>query len=173
VIPLTRSIGPREAPAYHSSVRPLKAFAVAVLAVTSTPLAVAHFSRDVPPGIPSVRGWERITGDLHFQSPRVAVQYEFYVNPARPAIYEVVRYRFFDLGPDRKDEQRYPTTEKLQWDRDGRDLRRFECVANGAGGAGCAWHEMEKGGEDYLREVPVLLWLYGAHRRTIQERAAS
>jgi hypothetical protein len=22
---------------------------------------------------------------------------------------------------------------------------------------------MEKGGSDYLREVPVLLWLYGAH----------
>jgi hypothetical protein len=144
-------------------VRPLKAIAVVVLALTATPLAVAQFSTSVPETIPSVLGWERITGDLVFEVPRVAVQYEFYVNPARPAIYEVVRYRVTDLGPVRKDKAPYPTTEKLQWDRDGRDLRRFECVENAATGAACSWHEMEKGGAHYLREVPVLLWLYGAH----------
>jgi hypothetical protein len=144
-------------------VRPLKAIAVVVLALTATPLAVAQFSTSVPETIPSVLGWERITGDLVFEVPRVAVQYEFYVNPARPAIYEVVRYRVTDLGPVRKDKAPYPTTEKLQWDRDGRDLRRFECVENAATAAACSWHEMEKGGAHYLREVPVLLWLYGAH----------
>jgi len=122
--------------------------------------------------IPSVQGWERIAGDLEFASPRVAVQYEFYIHPARPAAYEVVRYRVTDLGPVRKHKPRYPTTEKLQWDRDGRDVRRFECVVNAAGGAGCAWQEMEKGGADYLREVPVLLWLYGAHHKMMQDRAA-
>jgi hypothetical protein len=146
-------------------VRPLKSIAVAVLALTATPLAVAQFSKSVPQTIPSVRGWERITGDLVFEDPRVAVQYEFYVNPARPAIYEVVRYRVTDLGPVRTDKARYPTTEKLQWDRDGRDLRRFECVAASAAEAGCSWQEMEKGGAHYLREVPVLLWLYGAHQK--------
>ena len=143
--------------------RPTKAFAVAVLAFTATSLAVAQFSKDVPMAIPSVEGWERITGDLEFARQLVAVQYEFYVNPARPAAYEVVRYRVTDLGPVPKDKARYPTTEKLQWDRDGRDLRRFECVQRAPAGAGCAWQEMEKGGPDYLREVPVLLWLYGAH----------
>ena len=29
---------------------------------------------------------------------------------------------------------------------------------------------MEKGGPDYLREVPVLLWLYGQHRKAVFER---
>ena len=153
--------------------RSLEAFAAVILAVTATPLAVAQFSRDVPVAIPSVQGWERITGDLEFKKPRVAVQYEFYVNPARPASYEVVRYRVTDLGAVPKGKARYPTTEKLQWDRDGRDVRRFECVPRTAGGAGCAWREMEKGSADYLREVPVLLWLYDAHLRTTQARAAS
>jgi hypothetical protein len=163
VIPLTCRIGLPARPTYHHVVRPPKAFAVAVLAFTATPLAVAQFSKDVPLAIPSVEGWERITGDLEFARRRVTVQYEFYVNPARPAIYEVVRYRVTDLGPVPKDKVRYPTTEKLQWDRDGRDLRRFECVETPPAGVGCTWQEMEKGGSDYLREVPVLLWLYGAH----------
>ena len=153
--------------------RAQKTFAVAILALTATPFAIAQFSKTVPSSIPSVQGWERITGDLEFAAPRVAVQYEFYVNPARPAAYEVVRYRVTDRGPDRADKARYPTTEKLQWDRDGRDVRRFECVEKVTGGSECAWHEMEKGGADYLREVPVLLWLYGAHHRMTQGRAAS
>jgi hypothetical protein len=152
-------------------VRPFKAFAAAILAVTTAPFAVAQFSKNVPMAIPSVQGWERITGDLEFESPRVAVQYEFYVNPERPAAYEVVRYRVTDLGPARKDKPRYLTTEKLQWDMDGRDVRRFECVENAAGGARCAWQEMEKGGADYLREVSVLLWIYGAHNRMVRNRA--
>jgi hypothetical protein len=173
VIPLTRRIAFAVASTYHLVVRPLKAFAAAILAVTTAPFAVAQFSKKVPMAIPSVQGWERITGDLEFESPRVAVQYEFYINPARPAAYEVVRYRVTDLGPARTDKPRYPTTEKLQWDRDGRDVRRFECVENSAGEAGCAWQEMEKGGADYLREVPVLLWLYGAHHKSTQGRAAS
>jgi len=176
VIPLTRRIGLPARPTYHLVVRPLKAFAVAVLAFTATPLAVAQFSKDVPMAIPSVEGWERITGDLEFARQRVAVQYEFYVNPARPAIYEVVRYRVTDLGPVPRDKVRYPTTEKLQWDRDGRDLRRFECVASPEAGGACAWHEMEKGGAAYVREVPVLLWLYGAHNarnKTMRGGAAS
>ena len=130
---------------------------------------MAQFSKDMPPAVPSVQGWERITGDLEFEGPRVAIQYEFYVNPARPAIYEVVRYRVTDLG--RPADRRYPTTEKLQWDRDGRDLRRFECV-RGAADAAAPGSEMAKGSDDYLREVPVLLWLYGAHQKASSARAS-
>lgn len=144
--------------------RTLKTFAVAVLVATATPLAVAHFTTNVPAVVPSVVGWERIAGDLKFQQPRVDAQYEFYVNPARPAIYEVVRYRVTDPGREARGEAPYPTTEKLQWDRDGRDLRRFECVQTQAEGE-CAWREMEKGGADYVREVPMLLWLYGQHNK--------
>lgn len=149
--------------------RVLKTIAVAVLIFTATPLAVANFAAHVPAMVPSVEGWERLTGDLELQDPRVAVQYEFYVNPARPALYEVVRYRVTNRAPQRAGQRPYPTTEKLQWDRDGRDLRRFECVEPRAQ-AECAWQEMEKGSDGYLREVGVLLWLYGEHHKITQTR---
>ena len=163
MIPLTSGGGPLPE-GVSSAVRTLKTVAVFVLAATATPLAVAHFTTNVPRVVPSVAGWERITGDLQFKKPRVNVAYEFYVNPARPAIYEVVRYRVTNLVPAAPGEVSYATTEKLQWDRDGRDLRRFECVA-AEGEGDCAWREMEKGGPDYVREVPVLLWLYGEHNK--------
>ena len=141
-----------------------KAIAVAVLAVTATPLAVAHFVTTVPAVVPSVEGWERITGDVELQKPRVAVQYEFYVNPERPAIYEVVRYRVTDLDPLGKAMSGYPTRERLQWDIDGRDLRRFACVGQTAGPE-CVWEELEKGGDDYLSQVPLLISLYAFRER--------
>lgn len=146
-----------------AGMRFLKAFAALAVALTATPLAVGQFAREVPTVVPSVEGWERIAGELHLENPRRAVRYEFYVNPARLAIYEVVRYRVtsFPEGGERRSR----VTEKLQWDRDGRDLRRFECVASVRAGAACAWHEMEKGGAAYLREAPFLTSLYFAHNR--------
>ena len=149
---------------------PLKAGAAAFLALATGPLGgVGQSAGDVPPGIPAGSGWERITGDVEFESPRLSVRYEFWVNPERPAIYEVVRYRVVELGPGSG--LAHPVTENLQWDRDGHDLRRFQCVTEPDGG--CAWREMEKGGTEYLREVPVLMWLYGVHRQVNRIREAS
>jgi hypothetical protein len=145
-----------------------KAGAAAFLALATGPLGdLALFTRRVPAELPAFQGWERIKGDIEIESPRVAIQYEFFVNPLRPASYEVVRYRVVQL--DAAEALRYPASEKLQWDRDGRDVRRFECVAEPRGG--CAWREMDKAGKDYRLEVPVVLWLYGLHHRAIHESA--
>ncbi len=145
---------------------PFKSCAAAFLALATGPLGdLAPFSPQVPPALPAFRGWERISGDIEVESPRLAIQYEFFVNPERPASYEVVRYRIVQL--DAPEGRRYATSEKLQWDRDGLDVRRFECVAEASG---CAWREMEKGGKDYLLEVPVVIWLYGLHRKAVFER---
>ncbi len=141
-------------------VRPLKTFAAALLAITATPLALGQFASEGPRVIPAMAGWERISGDLEFATPRMAVHYEFYVNPLRPMIYEVVRYRVTEFAAPGSG-QPSRVREKLQWDRDGRDLRRFECVPRA--GAACAWEEMEKGGDAYLREVALLMQLYNGH----------
>ena len=112
-------------------------------------------------------GWERIAGEVELDRPRIAVQYEFYVNPERPAIYEVVRYRVTSAA-------RCARTRRGRWPA-------RSCNGTGTGatsaassawptGAGCAWHEMAKGGADYLREVPTLLRLYGAHNRSRAKR---
>ena len=147
---------------------PLKALAAGILALATGPLAGdPAFTRSVPDGLPDFHGWERISGDVQISAPRVVVQYEFFVNPERLAIYEIVRYRVIEL--DFVESRRYPTTEKLQWDRNGRDLRRFECMPTS--GDGCAWRELAKDGQDYGREMPVLLWLYGLHNRLARDRA--
>jgi len=146
-------------------VSPFKACVAAFLALATGPLGdLRPFTSRVPPELPAFQGWERITGDIEVESPRLAIQYEFFVNPKRQASYEVVRYRIVQL--DAPADRPYATTEKLQWDRDGRDVRRFECVAKSSG---CAWREMEKGSSDYLREVPVILWIYGLHRKAALE----
>jgi hypothetical protein len=151
-----------------AAMRPFKAVAAAVLALGTGPLAGdSTFTSRVPDGLPDFRNWERIVGDLEFASPRIAVQYEFFVNPERPATYEVVRYRVIQI--DAPEDRRYRSTEKLQWDRDGRDVRRFECAAERSGA--CGWRELEKGSNDYLVQVPVVMWLYGLHRQHIREDA--
>jgi hypothetical protein len=148
--------------------RALKTIAVAILAGSALPVAIAPFTVKVPTAVPSVEGWERITGSLDLDKPPVSVQYEFYVNPERPATYEVIRYRVTDHDPRHQNDGRYPTTEKLQWDRDGHDLRRYECEPRPE--ADCAWHEMERGGNDYLREAGVVLWMYGEHYKATQPK---
>ena len=143
-----------------------KACVAAILALATGPLAERAFTRRVPDPVPSFQGWERIAGDVEIETPRISIQYEFFVNPERPATYEVVRYRVIERDP--AENRRYPTTEKLQWDRNGRDVRRFECVA---AGDGCTWRELEKGSKEYLLEVPVILWIYGLHSRVDGDRA--
>ena len=55
-------------------------------------------SASFPPGVPDATalGWERISGDV--STDEEGATYEFYVNPKRQAIYEVVRYRFTAHG---------------------------------------------------------------------------
>ena len=145
-----------------------KAGAAALLALAMGPLGdLPTFTRRVPTDIPAAfQDWERVSADIEIESPRTAIQYEFFVNPERPAIYEVIRYRILDL--DVPEARRYATTEKLQWDRDGRDIRRYECVV--APGGGCTWRELAKGSAEYMNEVPVVIGLYGLHRKTLFER---
>ena len=140
-----------------------KPLAVAILAVTAIPFATGQLSRDAPAMVPSAEGWERISGDVELDRPRVAVSYEFFVNPERPLIYEIVRYRVTRLGAKGSAPAR--GNEKLQWDRDGRDLRRFECMAGDAADQACAWREMDKDAAEYRDEVPMLLAMYAAHNR--------
>jgi hypothetical protein len=150
----------------------MKAWAAAVLLALVVPLASfarpSTFSAGVPDQVPSVRGWERIAGDIAIVDPPTRVEYEFYVNPDRPAAYEVVRYRITQQGPV-SEWRRYATSEKLQWDLDGHDVRRYECVPAAADGRGdqCRWREMAKGSKEYVLEVPVVLWLYGLHRQEV------
>jgi hypothetical protein len=147
-----------------------KTAAVALLVVALMPVrGVLPFVPTLPAGLPDMDGWERITGDALLDEPRLRVQYEFYVNPLRPGLYELIRYRVtLPQGPTGAED--YPPIEKLQWQAGQKDMRRFECGPATGHGSACQWRELVQGSAEYHREVPVILWLYGVHRRLLLER---
>ena len=71
--------------------------AVAAMLTAGAASDFVPLGRTFPQGFPSVKGWERIDGEIEVASPRTRVQYEFYVNPLRQAKYEVIRYRVTSL----------------------------------------------------------------------------
>jgi hypothetical protein len=127
----------------------------------------------LPAGVPSVAGWERVAGQADFGDPEFSVRYEFFVRPGREGSYEVVRYRFAGAGA-----APYGLHERLQWDVNGRELHRYECVpadppkvadptqaAPAQSRPACSWREIAIGSEPYRNEVAIILWLYDLHRR--------
>jgi hypothetical protein len=144
-----------------------KAVAVALLLVAAAPVCPeAPFTVPLPEGMPSLAAWERVAGDIVVGDPAMRVQYEFYVNPERPALYELIRYRVSRADGAITDE--HPGFEKLQWQAGTNDFRRFECDP-APGRAGCRWRRMRQGTDEFAREVPVILWLYGVHRRRLAD----
>ena len=147
-----------------------KAFVSALLALALRSPDSAAFARKLPAGVPSVSSWERITGEAHFGNPPLSVWYEFYVNPERAGLYQVVRYRIRTARPD----DDYRATERLQWHLSGtKTLRRFECreIRAYLGEATpCEWTELLPDSAEYRRETPVILWLYGLHRSLLEVR---
>ncbi len=88
----------------------------AALALACATLACAgslRFSPRLPEGVPDVSRWEKSSGSAETASPRVTIEYELYVSPARPAVYSLTRYR---ITPAKASQ---PPYEKLQWDKDG------------------------------------------------------
>ena len=142
-----------------------KVVAVSVVLLALAPLPhLLPFMATLPEGLPSTQGWEKLSGAADLDDPRLRLEYEFYVNPRRRGVYELVRYRVtLPLGTAHADD--YPALEKVQWHESEKNLRRFECGPGADSLAPCLWRELAPGSAEYHREVPVILWLYGVHRR--------
>jgi hypothetical protein len=149
-----------------------KAVVVTFLLLVLAPLPrVLPFTASLPSGVPDLHGWEKVAGAADLVEPPLRVEYEFYVNPVRPGLYELIRYRVtLPLGT--RLAANYPALEKVQWQRGARDLRRFECRPAAARSAPCRWRELPPGSEAYEREVSVIVWLYGLHNRMTHQRLA-
>jgi hypothetical protein len=149
-----------------------KAVAVSVVLLALAPIEpVLPFVATLPEGLPSLQGWEKVAGAADLEDPRLRVEYEFYVNPRRRGVYELIRYRvILPVGTANADD--YPALEKLQWHKAEKELRRFECGPGADPLAPCHWRELVQGTAEYHREVPVILWLYGVHRRLSEGRSA-
>jgi hypothetical protein len=114
-------------------------------------------------GLPDVTRWERVRGSFALEDPRGKVDYELYVAPARPSVYSVTRYRVT------LEQALQPAREKLQWDRNGLDVRRYECVPQTpAASRPCLWNEFARGSPEYVSELGALLGVYSMHARHVR-----
>jgi len=124
-----------------------------------------RFTARLPHGLPDISRWEKSAGSAEFKAPDRSLEYELYVAPQRPSVYSVTRYRVREAGA-------VPANEKLQWDRDGRDVRRYECVAD-AGDAACRWREFSHGSKEYDGELSTLVAVYFLHAELLHRRAGA
>lgn len=131
--------------------RPRHALAIVLLVA---PLGGATLSGSLPPGVPdgATLRWERITGDV--ATDEEGAVYEFYVNPARGAIYEVVRYQFTRNGR--------AEGEKLVWNHHPGDGQGPVCFAHEANGS---WRRLLNRSREYQDEMMTAMRVYALHRQ--------
>lgn len=131
----------------------------------------ARFTPDLPGGVPDLRTWERSEGVAVLDHPRRIVEYELYVGPVRQGVYGVTRYRITLEDPEARRATGVSANEKLQWDVDGREVRRFECLPIREGRRpGCRWTEYARGSAEYDAEMRPLLSIYSLHAALLRRR---
>lgn len=138
----------------------------ALLVLAASGVEGADFTLAPPYAITGLAGWEVMDGEL--EPPGLAAGYRFYVNPARPALYTVMRYRVRDEGT------RPAPTEKFVWvERPGEPvpLRCFELVAPTPPRTDPSWREMRPGTEEYVREMRTVIAVLAARQRQEVERS--
>ena len=146
----------------------MRFFGLACLALLAGPWSpAADFAAPPPHPIAGFAGFEMFGGEL--VSPRLRAGYLFYVDPARGALFTVMRYRLRRSGREGL------PTEKFVWnERPGQrvPLRCFEWVEARGGGA---WRELGAGGVAYESEMMTLRVVLAeqnrAYRRQVEQEA--
>lgn len=111
--------------------------------------AAADFVAPPPRSIVGLATFQVLAGEL--ASPRLNAGYRFYVDPARGALFTVMRYRVRNPGSGDA------PTEKLVWnERPGQrlPLRCFEWVEASSGGT---WQELDPRSVAYSSEMRTLV----------------
>lgn len=135
---------------------------VFVVLVAASP--AAQFTKHLPQGVPDLAGFSKASGSAELDNGG-SLEYELYYRPDR-ANYEIIRYRVTGVA-DGGDGRPYSPNERLQWQAQVKELRRYECEP---AAGDCRWRELPRDGEDYRREVGVVLKVLDLHRRLLFER---
>jgi hypothetical protein len=129
------------------------------------------FAPHLPPDLPDLGGWERSEGVAELDGPRRTVEYQLFVAPGRLGVYGVTRYRITLADAAERRAGGLPGHEMLQWDRDGRDVRRYACVpADAPRQPACRWRELARGSREYDDELRPLLSIYALHAALLRQR---
>jgi hypothetical protein len=120
--------------------------------------AEPRLSATPPFGVPDgvQLGWEKITGEV--DTATESLVYSLFVNPARPAIYELAQYRFVRL----EGQTRTRLTEKFVWNKYPSGGKGPQCFALETSGQ---WRMLERGSDEYRSEMGMTMHVYGVHRQ--------
>ena len=119
------------------------------------------FAPTLPDGIGDVSRWQLVTGD--FDTRRARGEYRFYVNPARPAMYQLMRYRVQLLEGATGEERRRGPAERVAFIRQPGVREPMVLWERGPAGADPAWREIAAGTNAYRLEMGVLMRVLGVH----------
>jgi hypothetical protein len=122
--------------------------------------AAAEFAAPPPQPIAGFGRFQVLGGEL--DQPQLKAGYRFYVDPARAALFTVMRYRLRGSGAAPS------PTEKFVWnERPGArvPLRCFEWVETSDGGE---WREMPSSGAAYRSEMLTLMQVLAEQNRAYQ-----
>jgi hypothetical protein len=119
------------------------------------------------PGTVAMAGWEKFAGQGQVSDGSVV--YELYVNPLRPALYEITRYRLTKSteGSDGRT-RRHEETEKVLWNSapgTGEPLWCFEWIAERTWrtlwlGRGGEWRRMSPESAAYKSAMGTAIRVY-------------
>lgn len=118
------------------------------------------FAPLLPEGVGDVTGWEVVTGEFETRVARGA--YRFYVNPARAAMYQLMRYRVELLDP--AGAPRRTDAERVVFVRRPGVREPIACWEKQPEGASAAWREVAAGTDEYRVEMGVLMQVLAVHR---------
>ena len=136
-------------------------FLLASVASATGEGAGSSFDRALPDGVDHVDGWTVVTGDFETTTERGA--YRFYVNPARSAMYQLMRYRVELLAPANAEERRRGGAERVAFVRRPGVREPMACWEKQEPGASLAWRELAAGTDEYRMEMGVLIRVLAAH----------
>ena len=128
------------------------------------------------PDTATIAGWEKFAGQADIGADSVV--YELYVNPRRPALYEITRYRLTTAtrGTDGRTRRR-EETEKVLWNSapgTGEPLRCFEWIARRTwstlwlAGSG-EWRRVEPGSPAYNSAMGTAIRVYAARNESVTD----
>lgn len=119
-----------------------------------------NFAATLPEGIGDTSRWQLVAGD--FDTRRARGEYRFYVNPSRPAMFQLMRYRVQLLEGATDEEQRRGGAERVAFIRQPGVREPMALWERGRAGAGPAWLEIAAGTNAYRLEMGVLIRVLGA-----------
>jgi hypothetical protein len=144
------------------------ALALAASGLVGGEPAPTTFAETLPPAIADVSRWELVSGD--FETAGLRGGYRFYVNPARPAMYQVMRYRVQRLVRGADGPHAVLGAERAVFVRRPGVREPVECWERQAPGSATEWRALVPGTAEYRTEMLVLTQVLAVHRAALTGR---